>query len=360
MSCRPGSSPGGRTIILSHRHVFLIVRVFYNDMRVVIVGGTGFIGYYTALESLKRGYEVASLSIPDIDLGEWFPKNIRVEYENIFETTYDRLVNLFKGYDAMVYAVGPDDRITPDAPAYQYFHDRLVIACTRVVKAAKEAGVKRCVVLNSYFPHFDRIWPERNLTEHHPYIKCRVEQASSVIEAGEDSMAVMVLELPYIFGAMPERVPLWKDVLFERLRRMRVVFFPRGGTNVIAVEHVAGAVVGAIEHGRHGERYLVGDLNMSWKELLRIVLDAMGLKRRRILTVPTFIATLVGKWMKRKDTKKGKEAGLDYAYLFKDIQAQHLYFDSEPTAEVLRYERGGIKEAVEKTVRACYPSKAIT
>ncbi len=44
-------------------------------------------------------------------------------------------------------------------------------------------------------------------------------------------MAVCTLELPYIFGVMPEttRVPLWKDVLFERLRKMNPVMFTKGG-----------------------------------------------------------------------------------------------------------------------------------
>ena len=148
-------------------------------MRVVIVGGTGFIGYYTALESLKRGYEVASLSIPDIDLGEWFPKNIRVEYENIFETTYDRLVNLFKGYDAIVYAVGPDDRITPDAPAYQFFHDRLVIACTRVVKAAKERKVPIRIGVNS--GSLPPIYQSRDT--HLPRYQSRVTQLPSPLRS---------------------------------------------------------------------------------------------------------------------------------------------------------------------------------
>jgi len=323
----------------------------------MIVGGTGFLGYYSALEFLKRGHEVSSVSIPDIELGEWFPKEVRIEYKNVFETPHDELVESFRGYDALVYAVGPDDRVTPDAPAYQFFHDRLVVACSRVIDAARDAGIKQCVVLGSYFAYFNRIQPEKNLSERHPYIKCRVEQASRVIEAGGGIMSVMMVELPYIFGAMPGRIPLWKDILFERLRRMRIVFFPRGGTNMIAVEHVAEAIVGATEKGKHGEHYLIGDENVSWKEMIRVSLDAMGLKRRKIVTIPTFLGTLTGKWMKRKNSKKGKESGLDYAYFFKDIQSQKFYYDAANTAKDLGYGRGGVREAIEKTVIASYTTE---
>jgi hypothetical protein len=52
-------------------------------------------------------------------------------------------------------------------------------------------------------------------------------------------MDVMVLELPYIFGAMPGRTPLWKDVFIERFFRAPVICFPRGGTTMIHVRAVA-------------------------------------------------------------------------------------------------------------------------
>jgi len=92
-------------------------------MKVFIVGGTGFLGYYATLEFLKRGHEVDTMALPDIPLGDWFPKDkVGVSYGNVFEMSHDDLVEVFKGYDAMVYAVGPDDRIIPKAPAYDFFH----------------------------------------------------------------------------------------------------------------------------------------------------------------------------------------------------------------------------------------------
>ena len=325
-------------------------------MKVFIVGGTGFLGYYATLEFLNRGHEVTTISLPDIELGDWFPKDqVEVKYGNVFKMPHDELVELFHGYDAMVYAVGPDDRYTPKAPAYEFFYERLVVSCTEVVKAAREGGVKRCVVLNSYFAYFDRIWPEKNLAEHHPYIKCRIEQAESVIEAGGDDMDVMVLELGYIFGTMPERIPLWKDVLLERIRKMPIVMFPKGGTNMITVEHIAEAIVGAIEQGEGGKRYTIGDENMEWKEMLRIMLDAMGLENKKILTIPTFLATLYGKKLRKDDAKEGLEAGLDHGRLFKDLQAEKTYLDPTPSVEALGYSRGGVREAIIETVKRCYP-----
>lgn len=323
-------------------------------MKIIIVGGTGFLGYYAGLEFLRRGHAVTALALPDIPLGDWFPVEITVHYDNVFQMEQAQLQAVFDGYDALVYAVGPDDRVTPKAPAYEFFHERLVEACARVVSAAQAAGVKRCVVLNSYFATLHRLKPEKHLVDHHPYIRCRVEQTERVIAAGNNTMAVMVLELPYIFGSMPERIPLWKEILFERLRKPKRVLYPRGGSNIIAVEHVAEAIVGAVEQGEHGKRYPVGDVNLSWNEMLSMMLESMG-QKKKIVNIPRFVAVIVGFYLRREHRRHGLESGLDPVWLMREIMTDDFYFDPAESQQALGYGTGGLKESIRKTVRACYP-----
>jgi nucleoside-diphosphate-sugar epimerase len=323
-------------------------------MKVFIVGGTGFLGYYATLEFLRRDHSVSTIAIPDVTLGSWFPVDkVKIDYNDVFKMSSEDLVKFFKGFDAMVYAVGPDDRFVPKAPAYDFFHERLVNSCTKVVNAAREAGIKKCVVLSSYFCYFDRIWPERHLSEHHPYIKVRNEQAESVIAAGQGKMEVMTLELPYIFGEMPGRVPLWKEALYDRVKNMHPIMYPKGGTTMITVEHVAEAIVGAVENGKHGMRYPVGDVNMEWKEMLTIMFETMGRKAPRVITIPTFLGEWYGNHDRKKDFKLGKESGLHHGKLFPDIQSQKCFIDPTETIAVLKYNRGGVKEAIITTIKAC-------
>lgn len=325
-------------------------------MKIIVVGGTGFLGYYTILAGLEKGHSFDALAIPDVNLGDWFPKEVNVRSGNVFEMPEEELQKIFSGYDGMVYAVGPDDRVLPPAPAYEFFHTRLVDSCEKAVAAARKAGIRRCVVLNSYFAYFDRIWPEKNLSKRHPYIKCRVEQAERAIAAGGGSMAVMMLELPYIFGAMPGRVPLWKEVFLDQYTRGRFIFFPRGGTNMIAVQHVGEAVIGALERGEHGGRYTVGDENRSYNDMLNMMMSAVG-ENKLIINIPRFLAVIAGRFIERGRRKKGLEGGLNAKYLMRDILTRELYFDPSETAEVLGYRRGGLRESIDATMRACYPEK---
>lgn len=322
-------------------------------MKVFIIGGTGFIGYYSTLEFLKRGHCVSTVSLPDIKLGSWFPKEAEVKHGNVFEMSSEDLSEMFTGFDAMIYAIGPDDRVSPKAPAYDFFHEKLVTACGRVVSAAKSAGIRKCIVLNSYFAYFDRTYPKIGLSEHHPYIKCRIEQAENVISLGGNGMDVMVLELPYIFGTMPERIPLWKDILVNMLQKNKVILYPRGGSSMISVEHVAEAVAGAVEHGKHGIRYPIGDANYSWVQMINAMLKSLNMEKKKIITIPCFFISFYGKIYKRKQKKLGFEPGLDYNRIFKDIMCRDLYFDPSQSARELGYGRGGIDESIDKTIKAC-------
>lgn len=325
-------------------------------MKIIIVGGTGFLGYHALLVALHRGYSVDTLAIDDIELGEWYPKEVNVRYGNIFEISEEDLKKHFTGYDAMIYAVGPDDRVTPPAPAYEFFHSRLVVACEKAVTAARKAGVKKCVILNSYFAYFDRIWPEKELSKHHPYIRCRVEQSERAVSAGGNKMSVIILELPYIFGSMPNRIPLWKDVFLDGFIKSKIIFFPKGGTNMIAAEHVGEAIIGALENGMHGRRYTVGDENHSYNEMLDMMFSALGM-HKKIINIPRFIAVIAGIIIKRRWKKKGLEGGLDTRYLMRDILTCNLFFDPSGTAEKMGYKRGGLEESIISTMKACYPER---
>lgn len=322
-------------------------------LKTFIVGGTGFIGYHTALEQIKRGNEVATISLPDINIGDWFPKQVKIEYGNIFKMNYDELKKLFIGYDAMVYAVGPDDRYTPQGDAYKFFYDRLVTACTKTVAAAREAGVKKCVVCGSYFSYFHHNNPQSSLAQRHPYIQARVEQEQSVISEGKGKMDVMVLELPYIFGTMPERTPIWKDLLIKMLYTGRNIFYSKGGTAMVSVETVANAISGAIERGKHGICYPIGDENKTWVEMLNIMLGAMGMEHKRIITLPSAVLSLYGRKVARDYAKEGKQSGLNTSLLFKDIMEKYLYIDSDPIKEELNYAGGDVEESIIKTVKRC-------
>jgi len=240
--------------------------------------------------------------------------------------------------------------LTPKAPSYPFFYKNNVEATVRLLTLARNAGVKKGVVLGSYFAHFDRIWPQLRLSQRHPYIRSRVEQEEAAIAAGGEGMQVMILELPYIFGAMPGRTPLWKP-LIDYIQFTPILFYTRGGTNCITVEHVAEAIAGAVEKGEGGQRYLIGGENLTWVELLDRINCYLGIAKK-VVTLPNWVVIFGTIFVKLGHLLQGRESGLDPLALIK-LQSAMTFFDPTASQLALGYGKNSIDEALRRTVDAC-------
>lgn len=326
--------------------------------KLIILGGTGFLGYHTALLALKKGYEVASVSLNDINLEGWYPKEIKTTFLDVFEASEEELTEVMKGYDYMLYSIGPDDRVTPPAPSYDFFHKRLVDHCGKAFRAAEKAGIKKAVVFNSYFAYFDRRDKDVHYAEKHPYIRCRVEQAELLLSQ-KKNMEVVILELPYIFGSMPERTPLWKGVFLDRyVNGQKIIFFPKGSTTMISVDHIAEAGIGAFEYGKDGERYPIGDQNKSYDFMLNTMTKTVLGKPRKIIHPGKTICAWGAGIIVKAEKKKGNEAGLNYKLVMKEIMSKDVVIEEEVMDKVneeLHISRGGLEEAIVETMKKCYP-----
>lgn len=318
--------------------------------KVLMIGGTGFLGYYAIRELLKLNYEVTILALPPLPAEGLFPPEVKITLADMNKLTDDEVGALLKGQDAVVYAAGADDRVVPKAPAYPFFYKHNVEATRRLIGIAKNAGVKKGVVLGSYFAYFAREWPQLELTKHHPYIRSRVEQEEAAITAGGSEMEVMILELPYIFGSMPGRTPIWKP-LINYIRSTGILFYTRGGTNCITVEDVGAAIAGAVERGRGGQRYVIGGQNLTWVDLLGKLSRLTG-KEKKVVTLPNGLVTVGTVFVKLIHWLEGKQSGLDPIQLVK-LQTANTFFDASIAQKELGFGTGNLDEALQRTVKAC-------
>lgn len=319
-------------------------------MKILIIGGTGFLGYHASLKLIEHGHTVTIVALPPMPAEGLFPPDIKIHLADINQMSDENVQALLSGQDALIFAAGVDDRATPKKPAYPFFYKHNVESVQRLFSLARQSGVKRGVVLGSYFVAFHRFWPELRLTEHHPYIRSREEQERIAIEAGGDSMAVMIVELPYIFGSMPGRTPMWKP-LVDYLRSGFPIFYPRGGTTCVTVQQVAEAIRGAVEHGEAGVRYPIGGENLTWVDLLRRLGKYAGLTKK-VITLPDWVVRVGTFLLKSAHAIRGLESGLDPIEFVK-IQTANTFLDIKQAQKVLGYSNGDIDKALEETVIAC-------
>ena len=190
-----------------------------------------------------------------------------------------------------------------------------------------------------------------------------MEQAAKLIEesgggAANGGMDVMVLELPYIFGSMPERMPIWKDVYIERFFHYPAIFFPKGGTSMIAIQHVGEAEIGALEHGVHAGKYPVATDNHTFRWMIQEFEKGLGI-HKPIIQPSGKICAMGANSIAKAEAKHGNEAGLDLGRLMTDIMSYEIYIPEDVIAEnskLLGYGSDGLEEAIAKTMKRCYPN----
>jgi dihydroflavonol-4-reductase len=313
--------------------------------KILVIGGSGFIGYHIIQELRNSNYEVWSSSRNPI-----FKENKHTLYIHLKEMSDEELGVILQDFDFIIFAGGVDDRTMADGDATTFFYNGNIVPCVRLATICKGLKLQKLIILGSYFSHFNRIRPEWKMAVRHPYVRSRKLQQEETVKAAQGKTKIITLDLPYIFGSCPDKIPLWKP-LINYIRKSPIIFYTKGGTNIISVEQVAKATLGAIKNAEHGENWQVGGQNVTWKEMISLIASALG-KEKVVVSIPNFIvrffALLVwGYFLLRK-----KESGLNPFY-FVTTQCSETFLDSKKAMKELNYASSNMQNTINETVKAC-------
>lgn len=283
-------------------------------MKVFMIGGTGLLGAKAAEIFIRRGHEVESVALPPLPDKALFPKEMKLELCNFYEKTDEEIKEKLQGCDCFVFAAGIDERVEFPAPVYAAYDKYNIQPLKRILPLCKESGVKKAVILGSYFAYLAKQKPEMKLEEKHPYIRSRMEQERVALSYADECFSVSVLELPYIFGIQPGRQPVW-TILIEQLSRMDKLpftMYPAGGTAMLTVRQVGEVIVGAAERSEGAKAWPISMYNLTWKEFLKIVYEARGMgENRKIISIPPWVMKLGMGSAVKEYREKGIEGGLN-------------------------------------------------
>jgi nucleoside-diphosphate-sugar epimerase len=321
-------------------------------MKVFMIGGTGLLGSEAAAEIIRRGHEVSTIALPPLPAGAVLPPEMKVEFGNYMELPDEDLSRHMAGCEGFVFAAGVDERVEGPPPVYDLFKKYNITALERLLRIAKQSGVKHTVICGSYFSYFAKTRPELELTKWHPYIRSRIDQENMAMEFANDDFSVAVLELPYIFGTQPGRKPVWV-FLVEMIRGMnKKTMFPNGGTTMVTVKQVGQAMAGALESTEGGVNWPIGWYNLTWEAFLAIVHKYMGMPGRKIVAVPKWMYRLGSKGMMKKQLQAGIEGGLNMVK-FADLQCSEQFIDKSLGAAPLGVTEDDIDAAIGDSIKMC-------
>lgn len=320
--------------------------------KVFILGGTGFLGFHSVKEFLKDGYEVVTMSLPPMPEDDLFPAGVDNRLGNINDLSDAEVIELLDGCDAFVYAIGADERWLPDAPAYKSFYEANVLPTQRIARLCAEAGVKNFVLYGSYFAEFAERLPEFKLKDT-GYAGTRLLQEQVAFAEGEGKMTVTSLRLPYIFGTMPGRVPLWK-MFTDLIKDQDVYPYPAGKTACVSAEQVAQATLGCVKYGVHRGTYPISDTSLSYHHFYDLMVEALGQTgKTKLVAIP--YEDLLPQYIAADEhaASLGKEHGIKIE-LSQRMNQEDLSIDPQDTMPSLKYDKVEDMDAlIRETLKVC-------
>lgn len=254
---------------------------------ILITGATGFIGSRTVAALARRGAAMRVLYRDEARLS----RLDRVRFDAVRGDILDAasLAPAMAGCTACLHLASARGRT--GLPPEKMRH--AIVEGTRIVlEAARRAGVKR-VVHTSSAAAVNATGTPTPVNESAPFDLAgrdvaypEAKKASEEVArqfAGRDGMEVVIVNPTETFGP-DDRDWHAAGAVRDILKTWPGLAVP-GGASVVHVEDVADGVIAALDRGRNGERYILGGDNITYAELVRLVLDIAGLKRP-VVTVP--------------------------------------------------------------------------
>jgi dihydroflavonol-4-reductase len=264
-------------------------------MTVLVTGATGFIGSAVARELSKTGTRIRCLVRSASNLENLDGLRVDIAIGDIRDI--DSVQRALKGCDRVYHLAAVYANWLPD-PGLMY---RVNEEGTRnVLTACQTAGTRKIVYCSSVaalgahgkIPADESARFNLNSTLDHYYIsKYRAEQVA--LEFARSGLPVVIVNPS---GPIGDRdiAPTPTGALIINLLKGKFPGYVDGGINLIDVTDCARGIVAAMEKGRVGEKYILGNRNVSIKEYFDLIVKVAGRGKSPSLCIPAGMAVCSG------------------------------------------------------------------
>ncbi|MCX6333818.1 MAG: NAD-dependent epimerase/dehydratase family protein [Bacteroidia bacterium] len=249
--------------------------------KVLLTGADGFLGSNIVRELLARGYLVRAF----IESGKnlFTLKGLDIELVSGDILSPADVMNAAEGCNYIIHAAASTSLWPPRSEITR----RVNIDGTRnIIEAALIKGSERLIHIgtaNSFgfgskSNPGDESKPYKAFRYKTDYIDSKYEAHKLVLDSvtGHGLNAV-VLNPTFMLGAYDSKPSSGAMIL--AVAGGKVPGYTRGGRNYIYVKDAAKGVVNALEKGEKGESYILGNQNLSYREIFSLIAETIGAKK---------------------------------------------------------------------------------
>jgi len=318
-------------------------------MKTFVTGSTGFIGASIVRELLKEGREVRVLvrsgsdtsNLSGLDLEFW--KGDLLDHESLRQG--------LKGCD-ILYHVAADYRLWTRTPDEMYSIN--VGGTEAILKAAFERGLSR-VVYTSSVGTLGNPGDGTPGTEYTPVTLADMagpyKKSKYLAERVAETFITRGLPLVTVNPSTPvgprdiKPTPTGK-IIVDFLKRKMPAYLETG-LNIIAVEDCARGHILAEKKGVVGQKYILGNANLTLRDIFGLLEEITGITapRIRLPYMPILVAAYINEGLSRIT---GREPLIPLAGV--QMAAKFMYFDSSRSVRELGLPQTPVREALGRAV----------
>jgi len=242
-------------------------------MRVLVTGGTGFVGRNLLYHLHEQGHDITLLHRPTSRLID-LPEGIRCVTGDL--TRPETIRDVCRGMDWVFHVAGD---VTWGRRLRKRMFANNLEATRNLLDEAERSGVKRFVYTSSAaavgLPDSeqpaDETFPFNGYDLNVGYAIAKRQAEEAVLSRAAQGFPAVVVNPTVVIG-----IRTYSSSFFAAVAKGRLRIAPDGGVNLVDVEDVARGHLLAAEKGRVGERYLLGGTNLSFLEAFQKIAEAGG------------------------------------------------------------------------------------
>ena len=320
-------------------------------MKALVTGSTGFIGAAVARCLLERGVDVRVLVRRDSDLGNLQGLNVEQAYGDLRDAA--SLRQALTGCRQLYHVAAHYALWAPDP---QIFYDINVTGTRKLMEAARDAGVERIVYTSTIgaigLPPGGGLGTEETpvsleqMSGHYKRSKYLAEQ--EVRKMANAGLPVVIVNPSAPVGARDIKPTPTGQVIVDFMKG-RMPAYIETGMNLIDVDDVAVGHLHAMEKGRIGERYILGNRNLMLREVFALLSRLTGvpaptIKLPRLAILPLAYAN---QWLSDYVTHRPPRIPLEGVKMARYV----MHYDCSKAIRELALPQTPVKVALEKAVR---------
>lgn len=258
---------------------------------IFITGTNGLLGTNLILELLEHNFNIKAL----LRNSSRFELPPHRNLELIRGTLFDDLSKIMNGIDIVIHVAAETRQ---DLTGYEEYRRINYNATIQLFNTAKLFNVEKFVFVSTAntigFGSGKSGGTEQNPIKH-PFINSNYakskKEAEEYLLANKEGIEVLIINPTFMLGSHDSKPSSGKIILMGW--KKKILFYPPGGKNFVHVRDVATGIVKVLLNGKTGEKYLMANENLSYREFFN-KMNRITNQNPMMIKVPKSVLIFIG------------------------------------------------------------------